>query len=73
LSDSMAIEDALSDPTKTLTLRLQRSVPVYLVYFTAEAGNDGSVRALGDPYGRDATLLRQMRGAGARSMVIAAR
>jgi len=73
LSDSMAIEDALSDPTKTLTLQLQRSVPVYLVYFTAEAGADGSVRFLGDPYDRDGALLRQLGGRGAGSMLMAAR
>jgi len=69
----MAIEDALSDPTKTLTLQLQRSVPVYLVYFTAEAGADGSVRFLGDPYDRDGALLRQLGGRGAGSMLMAAR
>jgi len=73
LGDSVALQDALSDPTTTLTLQLQRSVPVYLVYFTAEAGTDGSVRFLGDPYDRDAALVRQLGGSGAGSMVMAAR
>ena len=42
------------------TLRLDRTLPVYLVYFTADVGADGRVVALEDPYGRDRRLLADL-------------
>lgn len=57
LHDGAALEDALADPAKTKVLQLQKSVPVYIVYFTAEAQPDGTIRYLDDPYRRDQALL----------------
>ena len=41
----------------TRTVALTRERPVYLVYFTADAGPDGEIVSYEDPYGRDAKLL----------------
>nr|WP_198148695.1 L,D-transpeptidase family protein [Sphingomonas sp. Y57] len=54
------LDDALADPRKTKVFQLERSVPVYLVYFTAQADPDGTVRSIGDPYGRDRALLAKL-------------
>ncbi len=53
------VESALAG-SATRTLALQHERPVYLVYFTAEAGPDGQVRLLEDPYGRDAKLIASL-------------
>jgi murein L,D-transpeptidase YcbB/YkuD len=47
----------------TRTLRLTNKRPVYLVYFTAQVGPDGSVQALEDPYGRDRRVIEALDGA----------
>jgi len=71
---SLDLEDALADPGKTKVLQLERSVPVYLAYFTAQANVDGTVDLLDDPYKRDqATLARLGRGGIGGAIVIAAR
>lgn len=44
----------------TRTLPLQQGRPVYLVYFTADVGEDGRVVALEDPYGRDSSLVASL-------------
>ncbi|ATE64335.1 L,D-transpeptidase family protein [Rhizorhabdus dicambivorans] len=67
------LDDALAEPSKTRTFQLGRSIPVYLVYFTAQAERDGSIRFVGDPYGRDAALLRQLGGPGSGAVQMAAR
>jgi len=54
------LDEALADPGKTKIFQLQRSVPVYLVYFTVQAESDGSVRYVGDPYDRDRGLLAKL-------------
>lgn len=60
LQDGTELDEALTDPVRTRTIQLQRSLPVYIVYFTAEAEADGTVRLLGDPYGRDARLIARL-------------
>ena len=39
------------------------NLPVYLLYWTAVAGDDGLVGFRGDRYGRDPTLIAALRGA----------
>ena len=48
---------AAIDARVTRTVRLERDVPVYLVYLTAWADDDGTLRFGPDIYGRDARLL----------------
>lgn len=48
--------------TKTRTVALEHSRPVYLVYFTADVGKDGSIVRYDDPYGRDARLVQALDG-----------
>ena len=52
--------EALATPAKTRVFQLEKSVPVYLVYFTAQAEADGTIRYIGDPYGRDQALLQRL-------------
>ena len=73
LKDDGQVEDALADPSTTRTLQLEKSVPVYIAYFTAEADPDGSVRLLDDPYGHDQALLARLGGLGGSSVRVAAR
>jgi L,D-transpeptidase YcbB len=54
---------ALSTPD-TQTLQLEKSLPVYIVYFTA-AETDGRVVTYGDPYKQDAAILSALDGTGA--------
>ena len=56
----VVVSNRLADPRKTKVLQLERSVPVYLVYFTAQADPDGTVRSVGDPYERDKALLAKL-------------
>jgi murein L,D-transpeptidase YcbB/YkuD len=42
---------------ETRTVRVKRRVPVMLLYFTAEADEDGTVRFRPDLYGRDPRVL----------------
>ncbi|WP_419825384.1 L,D-transpeptidase family protein [Sphingomonas sp.] len=60
LADATQLQSAL-DGTSTQTLQLQRSVPVYIVYFTA-GERDGKVVTFADPYGRDTTLNAALDG-----------
>lgn len=57
LHDEDELEDALTNPARTRVLQLESSVPVYIVYFTAEAQPDGTIRYLDDLYQRDQALL----------------
>ena len=50
------------DTRTTQTLQLQKSLPVYIVYFTAAQDADGRVVALDDPYDRDAALTAALDG-----------
>lgn len=47
----------------TRTVPLRQARPVWLVYFTADVGQDGELRLLDDPYGRDRRLLASLGGA----------
>jgi murein L,D-transpeptidase YcbB/YkuD len=73
LHDEMQLDDALADPSKTKVFQLQRSIPVYLTYFTLEATADGRVTRIGDPYKRDGAMIAQLGGAPGRAAVMAAR
>lgn len=73
LQDGIELDDALADPTRTKVLQLEKSVPVYIVYFTAEAQPDGTIRYLGDPYRRDQALLAQIGKPGPSAIRMASR
>jgi murein L,D-transpeptidase YcbB/YkuD len=51
-----ALDEALAS-ARTATLRLPRTWPVYIVYFTAEADQAGGVVTYADTYGYDARVL----------------
>ncbi|PTQ11514.1 L,D-transpeptidase [Sphingomonas oleivorans] len=59
--DAAAFESALAG-SKTRTIPLQRNLPVYLVYFTADVDQNGQIVTYGDPYGRDAAILAGLDG-----------
>jgi murein L,D-transpeptidase YcbB/YkuD len=61
LGDDGALDDALQSGV-TQTLPLARPLPVYLLYWTAIAGDDGSVGFRPDRYGRDGLLLAKLDG-----------
>ena len=63
LGDDAALDEALQSG-ETRTLPLARPLPVYLLYWTAIAGEDGSVGFRPDRYGRDSLLLARMDGGG---------
>lgn len=71
--DIGSLDEALAEPRKTRTFQLQKSMPVYLVYFTAQADADGTIRYVGDPYGRDKALLAKLGAGGGGSMQVAVR
>lgn len=73
LSEGTDLDDALAEPAKTRVLQLQKSVPVYIVYFTAQANADGTVNLLADPYGRDQALLERLDGSGQSRLRMAVR
>ncbi|KRB81129.1 hypothetical protein ASE00_14025 [Sphingomonas sp. Root710] len=73
LHGGVELDDALADPAKTKVLQLQKSVPVYIAYFTAEAQPDGTIRYLGDPYQRDQALLERIGAQGGSPIRMAAR
>ncbi|HEY0271517.1 MAG TPA: hypothetical protein VGC10_11070, partial [Sphingomonas sp.] len=51
-----AVTAALGTGT-TRTLDIRRTLPVYIVYFTAAPDADGKVEWLPDPYARDAGVI----------------
>lgn len=53
---------AVIDSGKTRTVRLDRRLPVFVVYLTAWAQDGGPVGFRRDIYGRDAPLARALRG-----------
>lgn len=60
--DGRAVRAALAS-SATRTVPLQHKRPVYLVYFTAQAGPDGKITAYDDPYGRDRHVVEALDGA----------
>lgn len=73
LQEGIELDDALADPAKTKVLQLEKSVPVYIVYFTAEAQPDGTIRYFSDPYQRDQALLSKISAPGGGAVRMAAR
>ncbi|MFP5456176.1 MAG: L,D-transpeptidase family protein [Alphaproteobacteria bacterium] len=73
LHDEIQLDDALATPSKTKVFQLQRSIPVYLTYFTLEATPDGRITRIGDPYKRDSAMIAQLGEAPGRAAVMAAR
>ena len=61
LNDDAALDDALQSG-ETRTLPLGHALPVYLLYWTAIAGEDGTVGFRPDRYGRDSLLLAKLDG-----------
>jgi murein L,D-transpeptidase YcbB/YkuD len=57
-----ALEQAIATG-ETRTVRLRRPIPVLLLYWTALADADGTVRFFRDVYGRDKELLAALDGA----------
>lgn len=57
---------------RTTRAALPRPVPVYVVYFTAVAGDDGAVRYLDDPYKLDKAIETQLAGREPGAPVLAA-
>ena len=47
---------------ETQRLSIEKPIPVYVLYWTAIADEDGSVQFLPDVYGRDAKVLAALRG-----------
>ena len=61
------VADALSG-NATMTIALGQSMPVYIVYLTAEADAAGKVSPLADIYGRDAAMLAALDSGAARRL-----
>lgn len=73
LQGGVELDEALADSSTTRVLQLEKSVPVYIVYFTAEAEPDGTVTLLDDPYQRDQAMLDRMGGTIGPAVQMAAR
>lgn len=73
LQSGVGLDEALADPSITRVLQLEKSVPVYIVYFTARAEPDGTVTLLDDPYQRDQAMLDHLGGAIGGAVRMAAR
>lgn len=54
--DRARIDATISESRKTVDIDVPRPIPVYILYFTASAGDDGTVRIWDDLYGRDAPV-----------------
>ena len=59
LGDTATLDDALASG-QTQTLPLGRALPVYLLYWTAIPGENGTVGFRPDRYGRDSLLLAKL-------------
>ena len=59
--DTSAFEEALAGDD-TRTMRLPRTWPVYIVYFTADVDDAGTVSSFADPYGYDAKVIAALDG-----------
>jgi L,D-transpeptidase YcbB len=74
--DPAMLEEALAG-RETTTLRLPKSWPVYLVYFTADLDESGRLVTYADPYEQDAALIARLdgqpAGRGGGGITIAAR
>lgn len=59
--DTSTFEEALAGD-ETRTMRLPRTWPVYIVYFTADVDEAGAVTSFADPYGYDAKVIAALDG-----------
>jgi len=59
LGDEAVLDDAIASG-QTQTLPLARAVPIYLLYWTAIPGENGTVGFRPDRYGRDSLLLAKL-------------
>ena len=59
--DAGQLDEAMAD-TRTATLKLPKTWQVYIVYFTADSVEGGSVVSYNDPYGHDARIVAQLDG-----------
>lgn len=59
LGDPAAVDAAL-ETYDTHTLKVEKGLPVYIVYFTAGPDADGKIVTYADPYDRDAQLIAEM-------------
>jgi len=57
---NMTAFQEILDTQQMRTVHLERPVPVFLMYLTAEPGADGSMRFFEDIYGRDRELLKAL-------------
>lgn len=60
--DDGALQDALAG-ARTATLTLPQTWQVYIVYFTVDADQSGSLVSYGDPYGYDGRIVAALDGA----------
>jgi len=49
------------DSGETKTVRLEKEIPVFLMYLTAEVDGKGGIRFFDDIYGRDETLIKALK------------
>ena len=60
---SLQIADSLLKPIKnTETIRLKRTIPVYLDYRTILIEKDGNIRFIKDTYRRNEAIARKLKG-----------
>jgi murein L,D-transpeptidase YcbB/YkuD len=73
--DQLAARLMGEDGGDTAPLRLPRTWQVYIVYFTLDGDNAGSLTSYSDPYGYDATILARLdgRSVGSRGTEVAVR
>ena len=60
-SHAARIEEAMREPGRLLRVTLDRPLPVYILYATAVADDDGVPYFYPDLYGHDAALARALR------------
>lgn len=70
--DGSSLDQALAR-SRTATLRLPQTWPVYIVYFTADIDEGGAVTTYGDPYGYDARVLAGLGGPSVPARPVAAK
>ena len=59
--EALPLDEALAS-TQTATLRLPRTWQVYIVYFTMDSVEPGSLVTYDDPYGYDARIVAGLDG-----------
>ncbi|USI71967.1 L,D-transpeptidase family protein [Sphingomonas morindae] len=70
LAEDGRVDMALDDEA-TQTLQLEKSVPVYIAYFTAGTDAEGQFHTFGDPYAQDSALIEALDGSETETMHLA--